>query len=480
MCKNKSMEMKPDHTKVAEPPVQKLFTNDPKHAVPWFEKVFKMKNGGCTNVTTILMLLIVFIANRDIYAASGDDIKITQGAPDVILPRETTDNKPARYGIGLPLQVSSTEAAIFCNLRVIAPGMFDYEDGTDVFIFDSIRTLRTAKPIAVSRNQKRTDTETGKEQLIVKFPLAGGFWPLGAKAVDGSRHPGEGRGFGFCQALSFETDEKGLFKWVNPFVRYVEILQCSYNGTQFQVTKRDLVGPTQLPAAGPNGWQLVSQGLTNAIPDGNDLLQPVLAQRNGQQQCGLCRWQWRAGQWTAITILPVGSGSEPSLVRVADGSLMFTMRLTGKQGGTLVAWRSGDTGRTWQEVVRKTNVGTASPVSIICTASGVPLIATNPHGAKRARLSFWTIDDKRLSAPRPIRDCIQEFGKRPQESFWCIDHPSSAVVRLADGQWHALLAYRIKTFFLPTRGREEPIVPQTGCYVEEIISTGTAIPVWRF
>ena len=58
--------------------------------------------------------------------ASADIVMITHGPPDISLPRETTDNMPARYGMGFPLQLSATEAAIFCNLRAIAPGMCDY------------------------------------------------------------------------------------------------------------------------------------------------------------------------------------------------------------------------------------------------------------------------------------------------------------------------------------------------------------------
>lgn len=424
----------------------------------------------------MMALLVLLIAS----AAAADIVMITHGPPDVSLPRETTDNRPARYGIGLPLQVSATEAAVFCNLRAIGPGYSDYEDGTDVLVFNSLSALRTANPVALSRNQMRTDAATGEARLIVKFPVAGGFWPLGAKAADGSRHPGEGRGFGLCQALSFEVDSKGFYTWTRPFVRYLEMLQLRYDGTRFQASKHELVGPTPLPAAGSTGWRLVTPGLTNAIPDGNDLLQPVLARRNGQHQCGVCRWQWHNEQWTAVSFVPVGLGSEPTLVRVADRSLMFATRPGSDEVSTVVVWRSADAGKTWQEIVRQANVRSSSPVSINRAACGLPFIATNLHGRKRTRLCFWTIDGASLVGPRLIRDCTQEFGPRPKETFWVVDHPSSATVRLADGQWHGLLAYRLKAYRLPTRGREEPDVPQAGCYVEEILSTGPVVPEWRF
>ena len=419
-----------------------------------------------------------------IHTAASDPVRITRGVADISLPLESSENLPARYGMGFPLQVSATEAALFCNLRVIAPGMFDYEDGTDVLIFDSTSALRTAKPIAISRNQKRSDAETGKTRLLVKFPVAGGFWPAGAKMDDGSRHPGEGKGFGFCQALSFETDEKSLhvFKWTQSFVRYVEMLQVSYDGTRFEVAARELAGSAALPTADGKEWQLVSPGLTNAIPSGADLLQPVLARRDGESRSGVCRWRWQDGKWTAVSFGPVGLGSEPSLVRLSDCSLMFAVRLGGDQSETVVVWRSDEAGEAWREVVRQADARGSSPVSIHRTVCGIPLIGSNPLGPKRLRtkLCLWTVNGSSLIDPRLIRDCIEEFGRLPRETFWCVDHPSSAIVRLADGQWHALLTYRIKAYHLPTRMREEPVLPQTGCYVEEILSDGPPVPEWQF
>ncbi|MCF6285121.1 MAG: hypothetical protein L3K26_08020, partial [Candidatus Hydrogenedentes bacterium] len=403
------------------------------------------------SIVTSLIILITPVAR------CGDIIMITHGPPDLILPSETTDNLPAYYGIGLPLQVSATEAALFCNLRVIAPGMFDYEDGTDVLVFESLKALRSAKPTPISRNLKLPPDEAGKEHLVVKFPVAGGFWPIGAKAVDGSLHPGEGRGFGLCQALSVETDEKGLFTWVKPFERFVETMQLSYDGTKFQVTKRALVGPSPLPPASLDGWKLISPGLSNAIPQGDNLLLPVLARRKNESHCGVSRWQWKDGEWGAAEFMPVSAGSEPSLVRVTDASLLFTTRLGGKRANTIVVWRSADAGKTWQEIVRQDNVRSAAPVSINRSACGTPFIATSPSGEKRPRLDFWMIQDGQLSDARLIRDCPEEFGPAPKEAFWNADHPSSAVLRLADGQWHALMTYRIKMYYLPTRGRPEPV-----------------------
>jgi len=157
---------------------------------------------------------------------------------------------------------------------------------------------------------------------------------------------------------------------------------------------------------------------------------------------------------------------------------MFASRLGGKEGNTVVIWQSSAYDRHWREIVRKANVRTYAPVSINRATDGTPFIAANLRGANRAKLCFWTLNNGELDEPRLIRDCHQEFGPAPDGTYWAADHVSSATVRLADGKWHALLAYRLLAF--PTKGGVEQVVPQTGCYVEEVLSSGEPKPEWRF
>jgi len=51
-------------------------------------------------------------------------------------------------------------------------------------------------------------------------------------------------------------------------------------------------------------------------------------------------------------------------------------------------------------------------------------------------------------------------------------------VQLKDGAWHSLLVYRIVDNGEIEGDAGPP--PHTGCYVEEILSSGEAIPMWRF
>ena len=76
-----------------------------------------------------------------------------------------------------------------------------------------------------------------------------------------------------------------------------------------------------------------------------------------------------------------------------------------------------------------------------------------------------------------MRNAQEEFGPPPTGPVWFVDHPNAATVQLADGAWHNLLGYRIMD--RGEHGGADP-VPQTGLYVGEAISTGPAIPAWRF
>ena len=170
--------------------------------------------------------------------------EITRGGPDVSLPRSSTDNLPARYGLGFPVQLGPKTAGLFCNLRVIGPNRTDYEDGTDVFVFDDLGSIRKGGPTLITRNEKEKDAKTGELRFIEKFPSNVGFWPLGAKRPDGLAHPGAGKGFAICQAFSFVGSGKEL-TWdmfsLPSVKRYVEVLQLSFDGRRVSVVKRDLL-----------------------------------------------------------------------------------------------------------------------------------------------------------------------------------------------------------------------------------------------
>ena len=107
---------------------------------------------------------------------------------------------------------------------------------------------------------------------------------------------------------------------------------------------------------------------------------------------------------------------------------------------------------------------------------------------------MWPLNAARsgLESPLVVRDGPAAFGglspRLPSGKFkwpWRVDHPTSAVLRLADGQWHCVLVHRVnRNDSLLAKGNPER-APESvdaliGCYVEEVLSCNPVRPAWRF
>jgi hypothetical protein len=269
------------------------------------------------------------------------------------------------------------------------------------------------------------------------------------------------------------------------------------HGRQVSVVKRDLIRTGRVWAT-PDGWAIVAGGLHSAIPDGSDLLLAVEAQKDGVGRTGVGRFRFAAGQWQPVIFTPVAGGGEPSLVQRADGSLIFLTRPSEDMGAeatrSIMLWASPDSGAAWQEILRVPNVRPSTPVSVNATPDGRVFVLANVPGMTnptrtvswwhldRTRLALWQLAEgaPKLDPPQVIRDCQEEFGAPPLGFMWYVDHPVSAIVRLGDGRWRGLLAYRVMAFSVQGDPVGELLTPQTGCYVEEVPCSEPARPPWRF
>ena len=241
-----------------------------------------------------------------------------------------------------------------------------------------------------------------------------------------------------------------------------------------------------------------------AIPDGSDLLMAVVAaNKAGLSRTGVARFRFADGQWKPFTFSPVAPGAEPSLVRRADGSLVFLTRpedaVEGDRiGKRIVLWSSKDGGATWKHILCAENERPRTPVSVNATPDGKIFVLANVPGMTdpTQKWAWWHLDRVRMAMwqlaggaegsatfdppqPRIIRDCHAEFGLIDTYR-WDLDHPSSGIVQLRDGRWHGLVTYRIRTYSIAGDKVGERVVPQTGCYVEEVPSGQPATPPWRF
>jgi hypothetical protein len=142
-------------------------------------------------------------------------------------------------------------------------------------------------------------------------------------------------------------------------------------------------------------------------------------------------------------------------------------------------WRSTDGGQTWELIVDKSDLVGGNPISVNRALDGTPYVVSNTvkedRSYSREVLVLWPLNAQRsgLEPRLVVRDGPGEFG-RPSTRAWKLDHPTSATLRLGDGRWRHFLIYR---------GKEDPTsrgpTPQAGCYVEEVSSTGLALPLWN-
>ncbi len=427
---------------------------------------------------------------------------VTAGAADLATPLDSTEKAPLAYGLGFPFQVAPTQAAIFCNVRVEGVDQWDFENGTDVIIFDDLAAISAKNAVAISRNEHPTGAD-GKPRIVLKFPMIGGFVPLGARRADGTAHPHAGTGFGLCQALEFPADGQGHFSWETKFSHRCEVHQFTYDGKRFGAVRTASGLEPSHPTVG--GWQISAPGITNAVPDGDDLLLAVAAGDDAGQVSGVVRWACQGATWRPVAFSPVtppGTGwSEPSLVRDRDGGLLFSARGSGGDRLSQVqVWRKHGEGPQWRLVVSTPDVrvwhkqaegpewGLAlsvpnahnpGPLSIGCAADATPYIAANQPGSGRQTMCLWPLNAGRMDLERPltVRAAREAFGPAPAGGAWMVDHPSGAVLRLADGRWHGVIAYRVLG---NAEHRGAPPAAQSGCYVEEVLSSGPVVPPWRF
>ena len=441
---------------------------------------------------------------------SFESLKMTLGEADVKIPPKAPEGENWRYGIGLPFQLASGKAALFCNIK--GKRGQDFEAGNDLIVFDSIADgVREIFPIV--RNEVRDDPHTGKPADVVKYPTRGGFVPFGAKRPDGSPYPNAGTGFGLNQAIGWplggsSATEDSTRYW------YWDVQQYRYDGQVFSVESSEAVDVGDLLPE----WIISDGGLTNAVPDGDDFLVGMTAAEGSAESwnqagrpagAGVMRWQRKSERWVAtsfVRITDLDGSFEPSLIRDTDGSLLFCARAGSERGRRRLesrVWRSGDGGESWEQTIFVLGAIGGSPITLNQAADGSPYIAANlfevllhpiaerfrpkkddrgieyAAPAGREKLCLWPLNQARdgLETPILVRDSVAEFGLAPSGDTWNIDHPSAMTVQLADGGWHNVIAMRICDHAEVREGVDP--APQTGCYVEEILSPGEAIPRWN-
>ena len=432
-------------------------------------------------------------------------VGMTRGGPALRQSPRAKAGELLRYNLAVPLQVAPRVAGLFLGMELVGGMALDFAAGAEVVLFDDLDNISADAATPVTYNHEQEHPISGEPIVVQKFPMVGGFVPFGARLDDGRPHPHAGTGFGVAYTQGFPlrlAEDGGAFdgRWAHePDVfRAYELAQLTYDGDSLKITRSDVLGLRELLP----GWTLLNRGLCGAIPDGEDLLLPFqgggpwLDERVfSPSECGMVRWRHGEAGWRPASFTPVTAGFygfEPSVVRDTDGSLLMTARQRGPEileKFDVWVWRSRDGGETWERVIYARKVRSESPVTINMTTDGAPFIAGNflttalngrILGYTRDILALWPLNEARDALLDPLfaRCGNFEWGPPPVKA-WSIDHPVSANVRLADGQWHTVMGYR--GMCSAETSSTLPPTPHTGCYVDEVLCAGPPVVAsWRF
>lgn len=428
----------------------------------------------------------------------------------VLNERKQPANDILCYGLVKFQQLSPTKAIAFANRNIYTSRWnWDAEDGNDAFIVGSLDELSTAKPIAVNRSGVFPDqARDGKPRWHNRYPTSGGLVPLGAM-LNGRPHPHAGTGFFLCQDYVFPISKDGTFDWRDggDIVRELELYEETYDGTNFSIRLVQTYFDERPLLVGTTGWRLTAGSLRDATPDAEDFLLACKACRLSDKAVatGVSRWRRTVGHWKPIDFVPIAwedraahhTPFESSVVRDGKGDLYFTARDDGRVDGgggiwgcdpkqDISLWQSCDNGATWRQVIHLERARYHGPVGLGRTVDGRIFVVSNPADGNerrelRKKLALWEVkpEGKGVVAPILVRDSA-DFG--PNNLFWTVDHPVPAMVRFADGAWHAVLGYRGRDQHFDYR-TDAPIAtptPGAGAYAEEIVTEGATIPVWDF
>jgi hypothetical protein len=455
-------------------------------------------------------------------SAFGSEIRrgvwqTTHNSRALVSPGDVPAGETWRYMLTYPFQVAPRLAALVLNIKVTpGPGQ-DFPVGVDLLLFDDVRQLHPEKAMVLARNHTEPNPNAGgKTAIMAKFIGQVGFVPLGAKGTDGRPHRHAGTGFAQLSASARPVDDsegldnfpdrvgRGAFRGARAY-GFLEIRQLAYDGRVLNIS------PPRRWAASEtiDGHQVVNQGMSAAIPDGDDLLLPIAARQPGRPKgvSGVCRWRRSAGTWQPIAftaITPDDDSIEPSLVRDLDGSLLFLARGRRNSGPPVRIWRQRAGASRWELILNRQRLTNSTPVTLNSAVDGTPYVLMNlyqpefrlpagvhsdggisrlePKGwrGERSTICLWALNERRddFATPLIVRDPLVDHGVPPKGTIWAADHATATTVMLRDGRWHSVFGYRMLEWIENTH--QTPPSPQTGCYLDEAISLGPPFPPWRF
>jgi hypothetical protein len=388
-------------------------------------------------------------------------------------PEHTRGN--VGYDLGKCFQLDRDTCLLAAGMDEQGGG--DLSVGNDAFVFRSLDEIREDRAIPLNGPEPEYCLKsTGQKVFLAKFPLTGGFIPLGAKCVDGREHPGAGTGLFFSVAMTFNADRSSagadsevVFEW----------MQVRWDGSRFTIEQRTL-SDTLL------GHRLKGPCISYFLDDHDGLLAP-LTTSNG---IVVFRFEFKDGHWQAVVagkpfLTFRGGGAlanligenEPSIQKRGDDYYIYTRGVD--TVGRLYRSRDG-----LNYDFRTQRYNNAVPQVLNKGLDGSLYIATNPNmDMLRNPLVIYPLTERSFDLPNCTAEPLvihDQDGIRNAsgDSIPFVDH-GVGVNLFLEGRRRHLLWYRVcdlkertlhafQTDLKAVLGKPKPRAAFGGLYVCEL------------
>ena len=122
------------------------------------------------------------------------------------LPEGSTND--VTYELGICFQLDKTHCLVVSSMD--EAGGPDLCVGNDGFVFEKLSDIKAPKAIPVSRPEVGFKMKNGQTGYLAKFPVTGGFVPLGAVLPDRRPHPAAGTGLLVCLCRTYPSDRSDV------------------------------------------------------------------------------------------------------------------------------------------------------------------------------------------------------------------------------------------------------------------------------
>jgi len=380
-------------------------------------------------------------------------------------PAETT--RTVSYEVGKFFQLDRENCLLVASMR--EQGGHDFEVGNDGFVFKKLSEITAEKAFPINRLETNYRLKNGSGFGVMgKFPVSGGFVPLGAKLADGKPHPAAGTGFLFSGTLTFLPDRSNGHPQASRDDRLIEFMQLRWDGKSLRVTGREMIDNLL-------GVKVGRVALSNYIPQDKGFLCPFGADDGSYTV--VFRFDWDGRRWKPVAagkpfitaIAPQEQNkprvyryleTEASIQRVNDRYLVYTRGRDPKGR----VYTSSD-GLNYNLLFDHPNH--TVPQTLNQGLDGGLYLASNTGpGWLRNPLFAWAMRGRDFVEPMIIHD---EKGirddKGPETPF--VDHGVGGNFML-EGRWRHFFLYRVCDL-RETNGEGAPPRPQTGLYLAEMM-----------